>query len=239
MVAVLSNAVPFLNVLWRLETILKTFLLDCTARKKSGFNSSGIYSIDPDGKGLMNVSCDMVTDGGGWTVIQRRVDGTTNFYLNWADYKRGFGSLAGNFWLGNDNIHRLTTSGNTVLRVDMENWNGATAYAVYGKFVVYDESNKYRLRVDDYDQSSTARHALKDNNNEIFCTKDRNSDFRYENPAHTHGGGWWYPSDSDNNLNGRYLGNVVRMDGMYWGNWAGYYKSLKRSELKLRPSSFI
>ena len=102
---------------------MKTFLLDCMARKKSGFSSSGIYSIDPDGNGPMNVSCDMVTDGGGWTVIQRRVDGSTDFYLDWADYKRGFGSLTGNFWLGNDKIHRLTTSGNTVLRVDLEDWD--------------------------------------------------------------------------------------------------------------------
>ena len=219
-----------------MEIILKTFLLDCTARKKSGFSLSGIYSIDPDGKGLMNVSCDMVTDGGGWTVIQRRVDGTTNFYLNWADYKRGFGTLTGNFWLGNDNIHRLTTSGNTVLRVDMEDWNGATAYAVYGKFVVDDESNKYKLSAADYDQSSTARHALKRNNNKFFCTKDRN----YYNIDYSrrYGGAWWYTSDTDSNLNGRYLGNMNDMDGMYWGNWAGYYKSLKRSELKLRPSSF-
>ena len=188
----------------------------------------------------MNVYCDMVTDGGGWTVIQRRVDGTTDFYLNWADYKRGFGSLTGNFWLGNDNIHRLTTSGNTVLRVDLEDWDGKTAYSVFGKFVMDDENNKYKLSVADYDRSSTARHALKRNNNMFFCTKDRsNLPVQYENLAHYYRRGWWHNSDSDNNLNGRYLGNMNGMNGMYWGRWAGYYQSLKRSEMKLRPSSFV
>ena len=219
---------------------MKTFLLDCTARKKSVFSSSGIYSIDPDGKGLMNVYCDMVTDGGGWTVIQRRVDGTTDFYLNWTDYKRGFGSLTGNFWLGNDNIHRLTTSGNTVLRVDLEDWEGNTAYAVYGKFVVDDENNKYELSVADYDQSSTAGHSFDRNNNRLFCTKDRNNhNIRYENPARSFRGAWWYTSGTASNLNGLYLGNMNRRDGMFWTSWTVRYKSLKRSEMKLRPLSFI
>ena len=189
----------------------------------------------------MNVYCDMVTDGGGWTVIQRRVDGTTDFYLNWTDYKRGFGSLTGNFWLGNDNIHRLTTSGNTVLRVDLEAWDGKTAYSVYGKFVVDDENNKYRLSAADYDQSLTAGHSLERNTNRFFCTKDRNN-FRddFENPALFLGGGWWYNADTDNNLNGRYFNRkVVKLDGIYWGSWAGVLRSLKRSEMKLRPSSFV
>ena len=182
----------------------------------------------------------MVTDGGGWTVIQRRVDGTTSFYLNWADYKRGFGSLTGNFWLGNDNIHRLTATGSTVLRVDLEAWDGKTAYSVYGKFVVDDESKKYRLSAADYDQSSTADDSLYRNNKKFFCTKDRsNLPVQDENPAHFLGGGWWYHIDTRTNLNGRYLVNVVGLDGMYWGSWAGILRSLKRSEMKLRPSSFI
>ena len=188
----------------------------------------------------MNVSCDMVTDGGGWTVIQRRFDGTTDFYLNWTDYKRGFGSLTGNFWLGNDNIHRLSTSGDTVLRVDLEDWDGKTAYTVYGKFVLDDESNKYKLTVSDYDQSSTGGNSLRRNSNEFFTTKDRNNDdIRYENPAHYLGGAWWYTSGTASNLNGRYLGNMIGQDGMFWRRWTGRNKSLKRSEMKLRPSSFV
>lgn len=33
--------------------------------------------------------------GGGWTVMQRRADGLTDFRRPWADYADGFGNLAG------------------------------------------------------------------------------------------------------------------------------------------------
>ena len=59
--------------------------------RKTGVTASGIYSIDPDGKGPMNVSCDMTTNGGGWTVIQQRVDNSTDSYLDWPNNKQGFG----------------------------------------------------------------------------------------------------------------------------------------------------
>ena len=219
---------------------MTTLILDCSARKKSGFSSSGIYSIDPDGKGLMNVSCDMVTDGGGWTVIQRRVDGTTDFYLNWTDYKRGFGSLTGNFWLGNDDIHRLTASGNSMLRVELEDWEGNTVYAVYGTFLVDDESNKYRLTAENYVRSSTVGNSLYFQGNMFFSTKDRdNLPQNSFNPAQKYTGAWWYTSSSYVNLNGQYLGDKISDNGIIWISWKYYPLSLKRSEMKIRPPLFI
>lgn len=46
-------------------------------------------------------------------VIQRRQDGTVNFFMKWMHYKTGFGSAAGEYWLGM--THTLTTSPNSDL----------------------------------------------------------------------------------------------------------------------------
>ena len=100
-------------------TELTMTIIDCAAMKKSVAVQSGTHLIDPDAKGAMKVYCDMESDGGGWTVIQRRIDNSTDFYRNWNSYKWGFGSLSGNFWLGNYNIHRLTTIQPSALRVDL------------------------------------------------------------------------------------------------------------------------
>lgn len=61
----------------------------------------------------------MDTNGGGWTVIQRRKVGLSSFNRDWKQYKKGFGTIRGDFWLGNENIFRMTRQP-TVLRIEME-----------------------------------------------------------------------------------------------------------------------
>ena len=92
-----------------------------------------MYWINPAGK-TFKAYCDQETDGGGWTVFQRRQDGSVDFYRGWTDYKVGFGQLTAEFWLGNDKIHRLTAYRPSSLRVDLEDWKGVKLYAKYGKF---------------------------------------------------------------------------------------------------------
>ena len=144
----------------------------------------------------MSVYCDMDTEGGGWPVIQRRVNGSVDFFLDWTSYKREFGTLSDNFWLGNDNIHRLTANGNTVLRVELEDWAGDTAYAEYGIFKVDDESNKYKLTAGSY--SGTAGDALAsypgiyNHNGMYFSTKDMDNDIHPDNCAKKYSSGWWF-----------------------------------------------
>ena len=87
----------------------------------------------------------MTTVGGGWTIFQRRLDGSVDFYRGWKSYKNGFGNPNGEFWLGLDKINRLTKSTSNVLRIDMEDTGGNSKCANYGFFAVSSEKSKYQL----------------------------------------------------------------------------------------------
>ena len=123
---------------------------NCGETYKSGAKISGVFKIDPDGLGEFEVYCDQKTAGGGWTVFQKRLDGSVDFYRGWDDYKRGFGNLTGEFWLGLDKIHRLTVSSSNKLRVDLEDIHGKTAFAEYSSFAVKNERAKYQLSLGSY-----------------------------------------------------------------------------------------
>ena len=123
---------------------------NCFDIYKSGERKSGIYTINPDGSGIIDVFCDQTTAGGGWLVFQKRLDGSVDFYQGWAEYKRGFGNLTGEFWLGLDMIHRLTSSGKYKLRVDLEDFAGNTYFAEYDLFEVASEGEKYKLNLGSY-----------------------------------------------------------------------------------------
>ena len=102
---------------WTLLWFLCCFILhaeqpnypqNCLDALNRGYNVSGVYRILPDTGKPFDVYCDQVTGGGGWTVCQRRQDGSINFQHNRVEYIWGFGDLAGEHWLGLEKIHRLT-----------------------------------------------------------------------------------------------------------------------------------
>jgi len=176
----------------------------------------------------------MRTDGGGWTVFQRRQDGSVDFYRGWIDYKAGFGQLTAEFWLGNDKIPRLTASRPSSLRVELEDWNGVKVYAKYGKFNIGDEKTQYRLELGSY--SGSAGDSLAWHNNMAFTTKDRDNDKWSSNCAVRYTGAWWYKHCHSSNLNGQYLGDKRDNRGARWTQFRTDL-SLKFTEMKLRPSS--
>ena len=147
-----SGVLVSYNVTERHTDLILQFAVykNCAEVYKSGNKISGVYKIDPDGLGEFNVFCDQKTAGGGWTVVQKRFDGSVDFFRAWDDYKRGFGNLNGEFWLGLDRIHRLTVSSNYKLRVDLEDTHGKTVFAEYSSFSVANETAKYQLSLGSY-----------------------------------------------------------------------------------------
>jgi len=142
--------------------------------------------------------CDM--ENGGWTVIQRRVDDTVDFYRDWIEYERGFGDPNGNFWLGLKSIHLLTLQ-SAELMVTIENFNGEVFKALYAFFSVGSAMTNYQLLVSGF--SGTAADSLSYHNNMPFSTRDQDHDKNNRNCATTHHGAWWYNSCHHSNLNGR------------------------------------
>ncbi|XP_066293515.1 ficolin-2-like [Branchiostoma lanceolatum] len=218
---------------------------DCMELLTTGHDTSGVYTIYPDGGGKspVHVYCDMDTDGGGWTLFQKRQDGSVNFYRDWQAYKTGFGYLRGEFWLGNDHLHRLTAQDVYELRVDLEDFEGNTAFAKYNILRVEDEVHKYRLTVDDY--HGTAGDAMTDPNyphhGMYFSTRDRDNDIHLDptvDCAELAKCAWWYNRCHRANLNGLYLGGAHQPngDGVNWYPWTGYNYSLKTTEMKIRPN---
>ncbi|PFX33303.1 Ficolin-2 [Stylophora pistillata] len=145
---------------------------NCAEIYKSGTTTDGVYTIKPDNLPAIEVFCDQTTAGGGWTVFQKRLDGSVDFYRYWNDYKQGFGDVSCEFWLGLDKIHRQISKNQNVLRVDLEDFEGNTAYAEYKKFEVKSQKDKYWLIRGFY--SGNAGHSFPPSR--PFTTRDQDNE---------------------------------------------------------------
>uniref|UniRef100_A0A8W8KJ45 Fibrinogen C-terminal domain-containing protein n=2 Tax=Magallana gigas TaxID=29159 RepID=A0A8W8KJ45_MAGGI len=196
---------------------------------------NGVYNIRDSNK-AKTVYCDMTTDNGGWTVVQRRLDGSIDFYRNWTEYKNGFGFANHEYWIGNDMLHRLTSLKPQEMRVDIERFNGEKAYAVYSCFSVGDEANNYILSVQGY--SGNAGDSLNYHNNMAFTTRDQDDDrWSGGNCATDWGSAGWFNICFKANPNGQYIDSEKTNDPKYlvWYHWKNSWVSLKSMKLMIRP----
>ncbi|NXJ57314.1 ANGP4 protein, partial [Spizaetus tyrannus] len=184
--------------------------------------------------------CDMETDRGGWTVIQLRTNGSLSFQRNWREYKQGFGDAAGEYWLGNEAVHLLTSQEPYALRVELRDWEGGQVYAHYGKFQLGSERQLYRLSLQDYSgtagqQSGMALQGTR------FSTRDADNDNCLCKCAQMLSGGWWFDACGLSNLNGIYYParhNIRKLNGIRWHHFQGPSYSLKGTRMLIRPASF-
>ncbi|KAM6147824.1 angiopoietin-4-like [Erethizon dorsatum] len=212
---------------------------DCEDIRKSGVNEDGVYTIFvPNLNQPKRVFCVMDTDGGAWTLIQHREDGTVNFQRDWKDYKQGFGNAAGEHWLGNEVVHQLSSHANYSLRVELEDWDGSKFYANFGHFQLGSEEQYYRIFLDkDSGMSSRQGHLILKNN--TFSTRDADHDNCICNCAAIMSGGWWFDACGTSNLNGIYYPagqHKRKINGIRWDHTSGAsISSLRTSRMMMRP----
>ena len=209
---------------------------DCQEVYNKGYKTTSVVPIYIPGMDIFNVRCDMVTDGGGWIVFQRRVDASIDFYRGWEEYKNGFGDPNGNFWLGLKKVHKLASPGRgAILRVDMKHFSSPNSvkYAEYSIFEILSESDGYKLKVGGF--SGDAGDSLSNHNGLMFSTKDRDQDHSAFNCAVRFNGAWWYNSCHRSNLNALYpVAGQVDNKYMSWYSFASSQGGIIFSEMKLR-----
>uniref|UniRef100_A0A7N5ZRL3 Fibrinogen C-terminal domain-containing protein n=1 Tax=Anabas testudineus TaxID=64144 RepID=A0A7N5ZRL3_ANATE len=215
---------------------------DCADAYKAGHSLSGLYHIYIGNKTEpVQVYCDMETSGGGWTVFQRRFNGSVDFQRSWREYKMGFGDVLGEHWLGNEALYLLTSQGQYSLRVELRDWEGIQAHSQYDRFTLGTEQQQYRLYLRGYSgtagkQSSLVTHGTG------FSTRDQDND----NCDHCKcalmlTGGWWFDACGFSNLNGIYYTvghNIRKLNGIKWHHFKGPSYSLRSTSMMVRPYDF-
>ncbi|XP_075306500.1 angiopoietin-2-like [Odontesthes bonariensis] len=215
---------------------------DCASLYHSGVRHSGVYTIVMFPGTTLPVYCDMETEGGGWTVFQRRRDGLVSFNRGWSEYRDGFGEPRGEHWLGNQHLHLLSNQGHYSLRIDLQDWSHVHRHALYQSFRIDDEENQYRLHISGF--SGTVEDSFGWYHDQHgFSTPDTGNICAEISHA-----GWWFHQCFYANLNGVYYRgghyslkahNLLGPDGIVWFSWkdSDFY-SLKAVTMMIRPSNF-
>uniref|UniRef100_A0A3B4GBU4 Angiopoietin-4-like n=1 Tax=Pundamilia nyererei TaxID=303518 RepID=A0A3B4GBU4_9CICH len=189
----------------------------------------------------LKVYCDMETSGGGWTVFQRRFNGSVDFQRSWREYKMGFGDVLGEHWMGNEVLHLLTNQGVYSMRVEMMDWEGNSAHSHYDRFTLTSERQQYRLYLRGYSGTAGKQSSLTTHGSG-FSTRDKDNDnCEHCKCAMMLTGGWWFDACGFSNLNGVYYSighNIRKLNGIKWHHFKGPSYSLRATSMMVRPYDF-
>jgi len=168
-----------------------------------------------------------------WIMIQQRQDNTTNFTRDWNDYKHGFGDIGGSYWMGNEQVHILTSSAKYKLRLEMRSDVVGWVSAEYSSFVLENATNYYKLHIAGFSGDcvgDSMQHPGYAHNGMQFTTYDSDNDMATDgNCAIIRGGGWWYNNCEWANFNGYYYSHLLWWDIPY----PGQYLNVTRMMIKL------
>ncbi|KAJ8035665.1 Fibroleukin [Holothuria leucospilota] len=211
---------------------------DCYDVFTSG-RSDGVYTILPIGwtGSPFEVYCNM-SHGGGWTVLQRRVDGSVSFRRSWDDYKEGFGTVGSNqnLWLGNEILYYMTNQRINTLRIDIVNENLFNWFMNYDLFRVDNESNNYRLELGSFTGNTGYDYMVRHRGGQDFSTYDRDND-EHPDVNCALNAGWWYARPFGScwsaNLNGIYNFNLSL--NLHNVDTLTTHSGLRYIQMKIRP----
>uniref|UniRef100_A0A8C5HAC1 Fibrinogen C-terminal domain-containing protein n=1 Tax=Gouania willdenowi TaxID=441366 RepID=A0A8C5HAC1_GOUWI len=216
-----------------------TNFMDCAAVYKSGNTHSGVYTLTLPNT-TVEAFCDMETEGGGWTVLQKRFDGHVDFHRTWQEYKKGFGDPQGEHWLGNEFVSKLTNQQSYKLRIQLGDWEGNSGFSQYEQFFVESEAQNYRINLKGYSGTAGKISSIGQPGSD-FSTKDVDNDKCVCKCSQLTTGGWWFDACGPSNLNGLYYEegqNSNRFNGIKWYYWKGSGYSLKSTIMMIRPVDF-
>ncbi|XP_069917570.1 ficolin-2-like, partial [Oryctolagus cuniculus] len=169
-------------------------------------------------------------------VFQRRVDGSVDFYRDWATYKQGFGSQLGEFWLGNDHIHALTAQGTSDLSVDLVDFEGNHHTARYGSLKTASEAETCALVLGPFAPGSSDG-LLTPHSDRPSSATVQDSHRSSASCAQRYRGAWGNGACHVSNLDGCSLGGS---HGSFANNVAGARERLQPqlwgSEMKVQPA---
>ena len=184
------------------------------------------------GKRKTYAYCDMETDGGGWLVIQRRINGTVPFNRTLKEYENGFGDASSEFWYGLKNILCLTRNKVVELRIDLEYPNGNKGYVHYKQFSISGASS--------YTASTTAFKTSSGVKSNFFNPAVFGRYGRYRYYPHFYvkancgskAGGWW-----DTSCRGNPNGPGPSENSTVYAMWNG--DMVTKTEIKIRERSCV
>uniref|UniRef100_A0A7M5VAU6 Fibrinogen C-terminal domain-containing protein n=1 Tax=Clytia hemisphaerica TaxID=252671 RepID=A0A7M5VAU6_9CNID len=220
---------------------------DCVDWFNLGYRKNGIYEVNLLGKYMRRVYCHMQAAEGGWMAFQRRFDGSVQFIgRNWEEFKNGFGNPEGEYYLGNELLHLLTTSEDYDYLVEARSYGQASSARrkLIHKVHIESEEEDYKIQYrledisEDYGGATSYGTLMRGCR---FSTFDHDRDTAPDQNCGQLYGGWWHAWCHDVAMNGHYSHTetpVSPASGIIWRDWRGHGETLKNSLLMIRRSSF-